>query len=127
MNLGYILSMPLIFELILQRGVMHTVRTLIWLVMTGAPVFFLFQAVTKAFYFMQSLFVSAATYRATGRGISMQHTPFLELYQAFAASHCYLGLEILCTLLVLHIVSDTSLEAGLAYTTGGGVSLISAN
>ena len=52
-QMGYILSVPMIFEMFLQKGIKSTVTTVLWLVFTGAPIFFLFHAVTKYHFFLQ--------------------------------------------------------------------------
>ena len=52
-QMGYILSVPMIFEMLLQKGIKSTLTTVLWLLCTGAPIFFLFHAVTKYHFFLQ--------------------------------------------------------------------------
>ena len=52
--------------------------------------------------------MNAATYRATGRGLGMAHTPFLAIYKGFAPSHFYLAAEMLGLLTVSCVAEGSS-------------------
>jgi hypothetical protein len=111
---GFLLSVPLFLELMLQRGFFYAMYTILKLFFTGAPVFFMFQIVWKSFILLEALTLPAALYRATGRGVVLTRMPFIQIYQKYALSHFYLGVELLAGLIIYEIYSHNA-SASVTY------------
>lgn len=86
-QLGLLLTFPWFSELVLEFGWMKAFAELFFLFMTGGPIYFMFQMQTKRYYFMNALRFGGAKYLATGRMLSVKHTPFHMLYAKFGRSH----------------------------------------
>ena len=73
------MTLPLVGELILEKGVKQTVKTMARVLLTGGPFFFMFHIRTKAHYYDTTLAVGGAKYKATGRGFILVTTTTLPL------------------------------------------------
>lgn len=54
-QLGLLLTIPLVSELILQKGAMAALLTMVRVICTGGPLFFMFHIRTKAYYYERTL------------------------------------------------------------------------
>ena len=87
LQIGFMLSLPLLLELVLLRGPFYAIFNMFKLVCTGAPVFYLFQICWKSYIYMEALTLPAAQYRATGRGVVLQRMSFVTIWTKYAYSH----------------------------------------
>jgi hypothetical protein len=87
LQIGFMLSLPLLLELVLLRGSFYAIFNMFKLVCTGAPVFYLFQICWKSYIYMEALTLPAAQYRATGRGVVLQRMSFVTIWTKYAYSH----------------------------------------
>lgn len=102
-QLGAVLTVPLIAELVLEKGPVHAWMQMMRVLVTGGPFFFMFHIRTKAYYYESTLTLGGAKYAATGRGFVLQHVPFLQLFQGFHFSHLNYGFGLICHLLVYRL------------------------
>ncbi|KAL3931325.1 MAG: hypothetical protein SGPRY_001173 [Prymnesium sp.] len=107
LQLGLLLTVPILCFLSVEHGLLHAITTMIKTYVTGAPLFFMFHMGTKAHYFNSTLEFGGAKYRPTGRGFVMQHESFAELCtpppnRFHAGSHLYSAFELLWGLLLAH-------------------------
>ncbi|OQS05274.1 callose synthase [Thraustotheca clavata] len=106
LQFGFLLVVPVIGVIGVERGFRHGVTFLLWNVMTLGPLFFTFQMGNRMHYFDRTLIHGGAKYRATGRGFTIKHEKFAELYRFYAFSHFYRGVELMF-LLVLFAIYGT--------------------
>jgi callose synthase len=99
-QLGVVLTLPLVGELVLETGFRRAVVTMARVVLTGGPFFFMFHIRTKAHYYDYTLAVGGAKYRATGRGFILAHTSFVTLFRMFKSSHFSYASTLVANLLV---------------------------
>ncbi|RLN54351.1 hypothetical protein BBJ29_002072 [Phytophthora kernoviae] len=97
---GFLLVVPVIAVVGVEQGFRHGFTYLLWNVMTLGPIFFTFQMGTRMHYFDRTLIHGGAKYRATGRGFTIKHEKFAELFRFYAFSHFYRGVELLFLLLL---------------------------
>ncbi|TMW64727.1 hypothetical protein Poli38472_011607 [Pythium oligandrum] len=97
---GFLLVVPVVAVVGVEQGFRHGVTYLIWNVLTLGPLFFTFQMGTRMHYFDRTLIHGGAKYRATGRGFTIKHEKFAELYRFYAFSHFYRGVELVLLLLL---------------------------
>ena len=90
-QLGFLLTIPLVAELVLQKGTIGAITQLLRVLVKGGPLFFMFHIRTKAFYYDRTLLLGGASYKATGRGFVLGHTDFLDLFRIFHFSHFNYG------------------------------------
>ncbi|KDO19933.1 hypothetical protein SPRG_21467 [Saprolegnia parasitica CBS 223.65] len=106
LQFGFLLVVPVIGVVGVERGFRHGVTFLFWNVMTLGPLFFTFQMGNRMHYFDRTLIHGGAKYRATGRGFTIKHEKFAELFRFYAFSHFYRGVELMF-LLVLFAIYGT--------------------
>ncbi|RAW38022.1 Callose synthase 2 [Phytophthora cactorum] len=99
---GFLLVVPVVAVVGVEQGFRHGVTYLIWNIMTLGPLFFTFQMGTRMHYFDRTLIHGGAKYRATGRGFTIKHEKFAELFRFYAFSHFYRGVELLFLLLMFY-------------------------
>jgi callose synthase len=75
-QLGFLLTLPIFASVTLEKGLRAAVRDLLWMLITGGPMFFVFGMGTKSYLFEQTLASGGASYRATGRGFLTKHERF---------------------------------------------------
>ncbi|TMW64728.1 hypothetical protein Poli38472_011608 [Pythium oligandrum] len=97
---GFLLVVPVVAVVGVEQGFRHGLTYLLWNVLTLGPIFFTFQMGTRMNYFDRTLLHGGAKYRATGRGFTIKHEKFAELFRFYAFSHFYRGVELLFLLLV---------------------------
>ncbi|GLD96826.1 hypothetical protein PINS_up005509 [Pythium insidiosum] len=97
---GFLLVVPVVAVVGVEQGFRHGVTYLIWNCLTLGPLFFTFQMGTRMHYFDRTLVHGGAKYRATGRGFTIKHEKFAELYRFYAFSHFYRGVELVFLLLL---------------------------
>ena len=114
-GLGILQTMPLAVTLTVEKGVFRAVTELLYMIMSGGPLYFIFHIQTKCYYFAQTLLAGGAMYRPTGRGFVIRHSPFDENYRFFAFSHIYLGFEIMSALIILAFYTTTKQYSGLTW------------
>ncbi|OQR84104.1 callose synthase [Achlya hypogyna] len=100
LQFGFLLVVPVIAVIGVERGFRHGVHYLLWNVLTLGPLFFTFQMGNRMHYFDRTLIHGGAKYRATGRGFTIKHEKFAELYRFYAFSHFYRGVELVGLLLI---------------------------
>jgi callose synthase len=97
---GFLLVVPVIAVVGVEQGFRHGITYLLWNCLTLGPIFFTFQMGTRMNYFDRTLIHGGAKYRATGRGFTIKHEKFAELFRFYAFSHFYRGVELLFLLLL---------------------------
>eukprot|EP01045_Picozoa_sp_COSAG04_P007403 COSAG04_NODE_386_length_15303_cov_3.425151_7_plen_1858_part_00 len=102
-QLGLVLTIPLVAELILEKGVMTTVYQLFRVFFTGGPFFFMFHIRTKAYFYDITVTMGGAKYQPTGRGFVLGHTNFVKLFRMFCNSHFNYGWCLTLNLLVYRV------------------------
>ncbi|ETW06696.1 hypothetical protein H310_02877 [Aphanomyces invadans] len=106
LQFGFLLVVPVIAVVGVEQGFRHGISYLLWNCMTLGPLFFTFQMGNRMNYFDRTLIHGGAKYRATGRGFTIKHEKFAELFRFYAFSHFYRGVE-LAFLLVLFYAYGT--------------------
>jgi len=117
LQLGLLLSIPILCFLSVEHGVSHAVSKMINVNLTGSLLFFMFHMGTKAYYFDSTLKYGGAKYRPTGRGFVMQHEEFAELYRFYASSHLYNGFELLWGLILMMTLGNWPIGIGQYWRT----------
>ncbi|RLN32754.1 hypothetical protein BBJ28_00021766 [Nothophytophthora sp. Chile5] len=97
---GFLLVVPVVAVVGVEQGFRHGITYLLWNCLTLGPIFFTFQMGTRMHYFDRTLIHGGAKYRATGRGFTIKHEKFAELYRFYAFSHFYRGVELVFLLLL---------------------------
>ncbi|KDO28506.1 hypothetical protein SPRG_06745 [Saprolegnia parasitica CBS 223.65] len=100
LQFGFLLVVPVIAVVGVERGFRHGITYLLWNIMTLGPLFFTFQMGNRMHYFDRTLIHGGAKYRATGRGFTIKHEKFAELFRFYAFSHFYRGVELIVLLLI---------------------------
>jgi callose synthase len=100
LQFGFLLVVPVVAVVGVEQGFRHGITYLIWNVITLGPLFFTFQMGTRMNYFDRTLMHGGAKYRATGRGFTIKHEKFAELFRFYAFSHFYRGVELVFLLLL---------------------------
>jgi callose synthase len=102
LQFGFLLVVPVIAVVGVERGFRHGLTYLLWNCMTLGPLFFTFQMGNRMHFFDRTLIHGGAKYRATGRGFTIKHEKFAELFRFYAFSHFYRGVELMFLLLVFY-------------------------
>ncbi|GLD97010.1 hypothetical protein PINS_up005693 [Pythium insidiosum] len=100
LQFGFLLVVPVVAVVGVEQGFRHGFTYLLWNCLTLGPIFFTFQMGTRMNYFDRTLIHGGAKYRATGRGFTIKHEKFAELYRFYAFSHFYRGVELFFLLLL---------------------------
>jgi hypothetical protein len=115
-GMGVLQTFPLAVTLTVEKGFAAAFAELVYMMISGGPLYFIFHIQTKCYYFQQTLLAGGATYRATGRGFVIRHSPFDENYRFFATSHIYLGFELAVDLILLAIYTKSKQYFGLTWS-----------
>ncbi|EQC32617.1 hypothetical protein SDRG_09930 [Saprolegnia diclina VS20] len=102
LQFGFLLVVPVIAVVGVERGFRHGFSYLLWNVLTLGPLFFTFQMGNRMHYFDRTLIHGGAKYRATGRGFTIKHEKFAELFRFYAFSHFYRGVELMFLLILFY-------------------------
>lgn len=114
-QLGILMTLPMIMEIGLERGFRTALVDLIIMQLQLASVFFTFSLGTKIHYFGRTILHGGAKYRATGRGFVVKHEKFAENYRMYSRSHFTKGMELLVLLIVYQVYGSAATEF-LAFT-----------
>eukprot|EP00756_Hemistasia_phaeocysticola_P008616 Hpha_TRINITY_DN14678_c0_g1::TRINITY_DN14678_c0_g1_i1::g.48572::m.48572 len=114
-QIGYVLAIPMIVELIIQRGFWSGLFTFI-ATLPVCVIFFVFQMRTKTYYFLRGLIVGAGGYAATGRGFGLERQTMIEMYKNYSESHYVEGFMVVICLFVYGIYGSDPIGAYLART-----------
>ncbi|KAK4780315.1 hypothetical protein SAY87_016421 [Trapa incisa] len=112
-QLGLLMTLPMVMEIGLQRGFRTALVDIIIMQLQLAAVFFTFSLGTKAHYFGRTILHGGAKYRATGRGFVVRHEKFAENYRMYSRSHFVKGIELMVLLIVYQIYGSAA--KGTAY------------
>ncbi|KAK3199931.1 hypothetical protein Dsin_023346, partial [Dipteronia sinensis] len=110
-QLGFLLALPMLMEIGLERGFRTALGDFIIMQLQLASVFFTFSLGTKAHYFGRTILHGGAKYRATGRGFVVRHEKFAENYRMYSRSHFVKGLELTILLICYQIYGKTANDA----------------
>ncbi|KAF8408931.1 hypothetical protein HHK36_005001 [Tetracentron sinense] len=113
-QLGLLLVLPMLMEIILERGFRAALADFIIMQLQLASVFFTFQLGTKAHYYGRIILHGGAKYKGTGRGFVVFHAKFSDNYRLYSRSHFVKGLE-LVMLLVIYKVYGKSYRSSSLY------------
>ncbi|GAU42750.1 hypothetical protein TSUD_77870 [Trifolium subterraneum] len=113
-QIGLLMTLPMIMEIGLERGFRTAVGDLIIMQLQLAPVFFTFSLGTKMHYFGRTLLHGGAKYRATGRGFVVRHEKFADNYRMYSRSHFVKGIE-LALLLISYMLYGSATPDTTAY------------
>jgi callose synthase len=117
-QLGIILTVPLVAELVLEKGVGAASYQMIRVFCTGGPLFFMFHIRTKAYYYDITITLGGAKYMPTGRGFVLGHTNFVKLFRMFCNSHFNYGFTLFLNLIVyLQFIVDSSQYFAVSWAT----------
>ena len=106
-QLGAIQTIPLVAEVLLEKGLWGGTKMFARLVLLGGPIFYLFHVCTRWFYYLLTVDVGGAKYRASGRGFIIEHVPFLDTFKQFGRSHFVIGIDMSIALVILGILDRT--------------------
>ncbi|CAI5488704.1 unnamed protein product [Closterium sp. Naga37s-1] len=112
-QIGLFTSLPMLMELILEKGTGAAIWEFLLMHVQLCFAFFTFSLGTRAHYFLRTLMHGGAKYRATGRGFVVKHEPFAENYRLYSRSHFNKAVELLLCLVIYMLYS--SLRASTAY------------
>ncbi|CAI5987724.1 unnamed protein product [Closterium sp. NIES-65] len=112
-QIGLFTSLPMLMELILEKGTGAAIWEFLLMHVQLCFAFFTFSLGTRAHYFLRTLMHGGAKYRATGRGFVVKHEPFAENYRLYSRSHFNKAVELLLCLIIYMLYS--SLRASTAY------------
>ncbi|TFJ83846.1 hypothetical protein NSK_004943 [Nannochloropsis salina CCMP1776] len=115
-GVGILQTMPLFCALLLERGVWASLTELAQVFISGGPLYFVFHIRTRDYYYSQTILAGGAAYKATGRGFVTQHASFAETFRYFAASHLYLGLEMVAALVLFACYTDAGQYVGRTWS-----------
>lgn len=115
-GMGVIQTGPLAVTLTVEKGFIPALGEIIYMMLSGGPLYFIFHIQTKCYYFQQTLMAGGAMYRPTGRGFVIRHSPFDENYRFFVTSHIYLGFELCVALLLLFVYTKSKQYSGLTWS-----------
>eukprot|EP01041_Mallomonas_annulata_P000789 gene789-1528_t len=115
-GMGVLQTMPLVLTLVVEKGVFSAMWDLAYMMLSGGPLYFIFHIQTKCYYFAQTLMAGGAMYRPTGRGFVIRHSPFDENYRFFAATHIYLGFELMVLLILIAVYTKSTQYPGLTWS-----------
>ncbi|XP_042513016.1 callose synthase 3-like [Macadamia integrifolia] len=106
-QLGFLMALPMMMEIGLERGFRTALTDFIMMQLQLAPVFFTFSLGTKTHYYGRTLLHGGAEYKATGRGFVVFHAKFAENYRLYSRSHFVKGIELMILLIVYQLFGHT--------------------
>ncbi|XP_010525558.1 PREDICTED: putative callose synthase 6 isoform X2 [Tarenaya hassleriana] len=112
-QLGFIMVLPMIMEIGLEKGFRAAIGDFIIMQLQLASVFFTFQLGTKSHYYGRTILHGGSKYRPTGRGFVVFHAKFAENYRLYSRSHFVKGLELLVLLVVYHVYGSSYRSSSL--------------
>ena len=115
-GMGVLQTLPLAVTLTVEKGFRAMVSEISFMILSGGPLYFIFHIQTKSHYFSQTLLAGGAKYRPTGRGFVTRHSPFEENFRFFAASHIYLGFELMMALILFGCYTTSKQYFGLTWS-----------
>ena len=115
-GMGILQTLPLFVTLTVEKGLGQATSEILWMLVSGGPLYFIFHIQTKSYYFSQTLLAGGAMYRPTGRGFVTRHSSFDENWRFFASSHIYLGFDLLVALILLGLYTTSTQYAGLTWS-----------
>jgi callose synthase len=113
-QLGFLMALPMMMEIGLERGFGQALSDLIMMNLQLATVFFTFSLGTKTHYYGRMLLHGGAQYRGTGRGFVVFHAKFAENYRLYSRSHFVKGIELMILLIVYQLFGQ-SYHSAIAY------------
>jgi callose synthase len=117
-QLGIILTVPLVAELILEKGFGAATYQMLRVLGTGGPLFFMFHIRTKSYFYDITITLGGAKYMPTGRGFVLGHTNFVKLFRMFCNSHFNYGFTLTLNLLVYwQFIVDQSQYLAVSWAT----------
>ncbi|KAF0701108.1 Aste57867_8405 [Aphanomyces stellatus] len=102
LQFGFLLVVPVIAVVGVEQGFRHGLNYLLWNCMTLGPIFFTFQMGNRMNFFDRTLIHGGAKYHATGRGFTIKHEKFAELFRFYAFSHFYRSVELAFLLILFY-------------------------
>mmetsp|Transcript_16518 Transcript_16518/g.23108 ORF Transcript_16518/g.23108 Transcript_16518/m.23108 type:complete len:2184 (+) Transcript_16518:275-6826(+) len=102
-TMGVLLTVPIICAIGLERGAWKATCKVMYMLLSGGPLFFMFHMGTKAHYFARTILAGGAKYRPTGRGFVADHTKFAELFRFYHHSHFQGAVEMIILLIIYGI------------------------
>jgi callose synthase len=115
-GMGILQTLPLAVTLTVEKGFRSMISEISFMILSGGPIYFIFHIQTKSHYFSQTLLAGGAKYRPTGRGFVTRHSPFEENWRFFAASHIYLGFELIVALVLFGCYTSSKQYAGITWS-----------
>lgn len=115
-GMGILQTLPLAVTLTVEKGFRTAISEISFMILSGGPLYFIFHIQTKCYYFSQTLLAGGAKYRPTGRGFVTRHSPFDENFRFFAASHIYLGFELMVALVLFAFYTTSKQYVGLTWS-----------
>jgi callose synthase len=116
-GLGILQTFPLAMTLVVENdGYVTALSELGFMILSGGPLYYIFQIQTKCHYFSRSLMCGGAMYRPTGRGFVTEHSTFDNNYRYFATSHIYIGVELAAALLLYAHYTKSAQYSGLTWS-----------
>ncbi|KAH7287599.1 hypothetical protein KP509_32G064600 [Ceratopteris richardii] len=113
-QIGFLIALPMIMEIGLERGFTTALSEFIVMQLQLASVFFTFSMGTLVHFYGRTLLHGGAKYRPTGRTFVVFHAKFTENYRLYSRSHFTKGLELLILLIVYDAYGDPN-HKGAAY------------
>ncbi|KAL0353954.1 UNVERIFIED_CONTAM: Callose synthase 7 [Sesamum angustifolium] len=114
-QLGFLLVLPMVMEIGLERGFRSAIGDFIVMQLQLASVFFTFQLGTKAHYYGRTILHGGSKYRATGRGFVVFHAKFADNYRMYSRSHFVKGLELFMLLIVYEVYGHSYRSSSLYF------------
>lgn len=114
-QLGFLLVLPMVMEIGLERGFRSAIGDFIVMQLQLASVFFTFQLGTKAHYYGRTLLHGGSKYRATGRGFVVFHAKFADNYRMYSRSHFVKGLELFILLIIYEVYGHSYRSSSLYF------------
>ncbi|KAL5708603.1 Callose synthase 5 [Ranunculus cassubicifolius] len=110
-QLGILMTLPMVMEIGLERGFRTALGDLIIMNLQLSAVFFTFSLGTRVHYFGRTIMHGGAKYRATGRGFVVRHEKFAENYRMYSRSHFVKGMELMILLIAYRIYGSAATDS----------------
>mmetsp|Transcript_21066 Transcript_21066/g.51707 ORF Transcript_21066/g.51707 Transcript_21066/m.51707 type:complete len:1563 (-) Transcript_21066:460-5148(-) len=106
---------PLIFEFLVEDGIVKALRTVVLDLLALSPMFYTFQGKIIAHYMKVEIVYGGAEYIPTGRGLATVRQSFRSLFASFANTNMFDGFELLSFILASYLVGSSSVDVGYPY------------
>ncbi|KAL1188608.1 Callose synthase 5 [Cardamine amara subsp. amara] len=110
-QLGLLMTLPILMETGLERGLINALCNLIIMQVQLAHLFFTFSLGTKVHYYGRTILHGGAKYRATGRGFVVKHEMLAENYIMYSRSHFVKGMELMVMLICYWLYGNATEDA----------------